>query len=508
MAEDDPAPPAPPPADPRSEPELETARTSPREPGSSPRHQDAGVGAVRGEVHVPEMGANRYGPGDRIGENYRLRGLLGQGGMGDVWLAHNEALDVDVAVKLVRPASGEKDAAERLLREARAAARLGHPAIVRVFDFGQTDGGDPFIVMERLEGEDLATALGRLGKLRPAKAVRTLLPIAHALVAAHGKGIVHRDLKPENVFLARNEGDRLQPKIVDFGIAQVDRIKNPGAPNSGELLGSPAYMAPEQARGGEVDERADQWSFAVVLYEAIAGVRPFIGETPDAVLQAILSASPPRLPGTSGADDDLWAIVRRALEKDPSARFPTMKEFGEALAGWLLASGVNEDITGAALQTAWGLGPEPAHDNSLGSLRPLPHLDAPRAGLSTQIRNELPAPGPPSSNKLVLITAGVAAVLGTLIGVLVGAKPHPRPNPATSASSGATRAPGSSEVASRPKEAIPVEPLDQIPLDNRAVGSAPTPGVKGAAGPHPKPQAGFGHEKPGGPKRILKDPFR
>jgi serine/threonine protein kinase len=497
VAQDDPQP-APPPPGARSEPELETLAA-----GSA----DAGAGP---EAPPGVATAKRYGPGDRIGENYRLRGLLGHGGMGDVWLAHNEALDVDVAVKLVRPASGEKDAAERLLREARAAARLGHPAIVRVFDFGQTESGDPFIVMERLEGEDLATALGRLGQLRPTKAVRTLLPIAHALVAAHAKGIVHRDLKPENVFLARNEGERLQPKIVDFGIAQVDRVQNADAANPGELVGSPAYMAPEQARCGDIDERVDQWSFAVVLYEVIAGVRPFTGGTPEAVLQAILSASPPRLPGTSGSDEALWAILERALEKDPKARFPSMQELGEALAGWLLASGVTEDISGTALQTAWGLGPEPALDDGLGSLRPLPSVLVAQAVRSTLIRGEPLSTVPPSPNKLILITAGVAAVLGTFVGVLVGRKPHTPPNPVPSASSAAARATRSIASALELRDAIPVEPLDQIPVDGRSAGSTLPPGaVKGAGAPHPKSSSvGFGHEKPGSPKRILKDPFR
>jgi hypothetical protein len=207
----------------------------------------------------------------------------------------------------------------------------------------------------------------------------------------------------------------------------------------------------------------------------------------------------------------LWEIVQRALQKDPRDRFPTVKELGERLAGWLLAAGVNEDITGAALQTAWGLGPEPALDNGLGSLRPLPALPVGvRAARSTLIRNELPSVhAPPSSNKLVLVTAGVAAVLGTLIGVLVGAKPHASPNPTPPGSSGSTAAPGSGGTAPRPTEAIPVEPLDQIPLDNRGESAALAPGgVKGTGAPHPKPLTGFGHEKPGSPKRTLKDPFR
>src|SRR5882672_7688414 len=123
---------------------------------------------------------SRYGPGDVIAGKYRLGCRLGEGGMGDVWLAHNETLDIDVAIKLIRGELATEEMGERLLHEARAAARLGHPAIVRVNDFGKTDRGDPFIVMERLDGEDLGSALAKRGTLSPEKAVRTLLPIAHA----------------------------------------------------------------------------------------------------------------------------------------------------------------------------------------------------------------------------------------------------------------------------------------------------------------------------------------
>jgi serine/threonine protein kinase len=468
----------------------------------------AGAGAI--PAALPDglpTESKRYGPGDRIAENYRLRRLLGQGGMGDVWLAHNEALDVDVAVKLVRPASGEKDAAERLLGEARAAARLGHPAIVRVFDFGQTASGDPFIVMEHLEGEDLGTALGRLGRLRPPKAIRTLLPIAHALMAAHGKGIVHRDLKPENVFLARVEGDRLQPKIVDFGIAQVDRAKTSHASLAGGLLGSPAYMAPEQARGGEVDHRADVWSFSVVLYEVIAGRRPFIGDTPEAVLHAIVSAEPAPFPSEVGVDGPLFSIIQRGLAKNPADRFPSMKEFGETLAIWLLANGVTEDITGASLDTVWGSTPPPAGD-LLGSLRPAPALftreSLPESG--TLIRGR-PLRTKDASGRLVGIMAGIAAILGLALGVILGAKPSRAPiivGTGSSATAGVGPSPtagdprGTRDRPSDSKTPTLVQPLDRIPVD----------GAGSSAGPNTKGVGKSKRRSPPAPKRILKDPFR
>src|SRR5215471_126392 len=134
--------------------------------------------------------SSRYGASDVLAGKYRLERRLGECGMGDVWIAHNETLDIDVAIKLIRGELATEEMAERLLHEARAAARLGHPAIVRVNDFGNTDRGDPFIVMELLEGEDLAAALASRGRLNSITAVRTLLPIAHALMVAHNKGIV------------------------------------------------------------------------------------------------------------------------------------------------------------------------------------------------------------------------------------------------------------------------------------------------------------------------------
>src|SRR5262249_49057612 len=141
----------------------------------------------------------RYVPGGVIGAKYRLTRVLGEGGMGAVWAARNLKLDVDVAIKLIRREVAADDTSERLLQEARAAARIGHPCIVRVYDFGETEFKDPYIVMELLEGESLRQALERKGRLPVVNAVQTLLPVASALSAAHAKGIIHRDVKPENV---------------------------------------------------------------------------------------------------------------------------------------------------------------------------------------------------------------------------------------------------------------------------------------------------------------------
>ena len=162
-----------------------------------------------------------YLAGEVVGDRYRLVREIGRGGMGVVWVAHSLVLGVDVAVKLIR-ASASSALSSRMAREAHAAARLGHPALVRVFDFGWTRHGDPYLVMELVQGETLAAQLKRESRMPAIRAVQTLLPIADGLRLAHDKGIIHRDIKPDNVFLASDQLNRRQPKLLDFGIAKVD----------------------------------------------------------------------------------------------------------------------------------------------------------------------------------------------------------------------------------------------------------------------------------------------
>ncbi|HWO08707.1 MAG TPA: serine/threonine-protein kinase, partial [Polyangiaceae bacterium] len=248
----------------------------PRVGGTAPRPA-AGKPAVRAPAPtLPDIAPARCEPGDVIAGKYRLVSLLGEGGMGAVWRARNMDLDVEVALKLIRAESTVTEATDRLLREAQAAAKLIDPGIVRVFDFGRSEHGNPFIVMELLEGEDLAAAIQRRGRLSPKRAVRVLLPVMRALTIAHENGIVHRDLKPENVFLGKTPNG-LQPKVVDFGIAQLDKSQALRLTSTGALMGSPLYMSPEQAKGEPVDFRADIWGITAVLYEAITAKQPFPG---------------------------------------------------------------------------------------------------------------------------------------------------------------------------------------------------------------------------------------
>lgn len=318
--------------------------------------------SVAGHAAIP----GQYGPGDRIGKKYQLVELIGAGGMGTVWVAHNSVLDIDVALKLIRFdqfANDPKRIMRRLLQEARAAARLEHPAIVRVFDFGLASAGSPYIVMELLRGESLAAQMAREPFMDAVEAVQLLLPIVDALATAHGRGIIHRDIKPENLFLARDEYERLQPKIVDFGVARFLEGGNTMT-RSGALMGTPDYMAPEQARGEpNIDHGVDVWGLSVVLYELVAGVRPFGNPEANylAALRAIVHDDPDPRPclENPSADDALWLIIERGLRKNTRERWDTMRVLGEALALWLYERGVREDVLGSSLKANWlqsGLG--------------------------------------------------------------------------------------------------------------------------------------------------------
>jgi serine/threonine-protein kinase len=313
---------------------------------------------------------------------------LGEGGMGSVWLAHNEALDIDVAIKVLRTdvkgLSGSK-VAERLLQEARAAAKLGHPAIVKIHDFGITETGEPYVVMELLEGEDLASTMDRRGRIKPEKAIRSLMPIAHALVMAHDKHIVHRDIKPENIFFSRLENGNVQPKLIDFGVAKLNTVhRDERLTAVGAIMGSPGYMSPEQARGEDVDERADIWALCVVMYEIIVGRLPFEGKNYHALLRSIIDDDVPPLT-TFGIDEsELWEILSRGMTKDPDMRWQTMRELGVALADWLLLRGVKDDISGSSIAATW-MRERNESQNDAFDTDPPPHL---RARYSTTARHE------------------------------------------------------------------------------------------------------------------------
>lgn len=291
--------------------------------------------------------------GSLLASKYRLVKRLGSGGMGTVWLATNQTLGSDVAIKLMRNDLEQQVLTLRLMTEARAIARLGHPNVVRVFDVGQTDTGQPFIVMELLRGQSLGFKIRREGRMSAVAAVQTLLPIAHALSTTHAAGIVHRDMKPDNIVLEEREDLGIRPVLVDFGIAKVSTTGTAKLTQDGSTLGSPEYMSPEQARGEEVDARADMWAFCVVLYEALLGHVPFTDTNYHRLLRRIVDEPIPTFSRVGIQDDRLWAIIAKGLRKEPSERFDNMRSLGVSLARWLLDLGITEDAGNGSIRATW-----------------------------------------------------------------------------------------------------------------------------------------------------------
>ncbi|MFV1987010.1 MAG: tetratricopeptide repeat protein [Gemmatimonadota bacterium] len=248
--------------------------------------------------------------------HYVLGEQIGAGGMGIVFRAHDTQLDRPVALKFLPPhLTEDEDAAQRLLVEARAAARLDHPNICTIHEVGTLDDGRPFIAMAHYEGETL-TRIIRNRRVPPAEAVALAVQIAAGLGRAHESDIIHRDIKPANVLLT----DDGQVKILDFGIAKISGVD---LTQSGAALGTVAYMSPEQIRGDGLDARTDLWSLGVVLYELCSGERPFIGPDHVATMHGILELDPPPLDQMiPGFPTDLWDVVARCVEKDPDRRHP------------------------------------------------------------------------------------------------------------------------------------------------------------------------------------------
>jgi serine/threonine-protein kinase len=286
-----------------------------------------------------------------IAGRYRLEAPVADGAMGRIWKADSKLLGAPVAVKVLQDmeSGSNDDSSARLLLEAATTASLRHPAIVEVLDFGMGENQAPFIVMELLRGETLRELIARTGGLPAVDAVRLLLPILCALDCVHEHGIVHRDVKPDNIFLSRDAAGRVQPKLVDFGLARTS-VAKVCLSEKGWLFGSPAYMSPEQARAdADVDARTDLWALAVVLFEAIGGETPWEASNWPELHLLIACDPPPSLVNVRGVDEDLWRILKRGLAKDRRKRWQTSGEFAGALEKWLSSRGAIDDVAGATI---------------------------------------------------------------------------------------------------------------------------------------------------------------
>jgi len=262
---------------------------------------------------------------------YRIDGVIGSGGMGVVYLAYDTKLERKVALKAISPQySHDPSRRERLRREGRASANLTHPGIATVYALEEF-GDEIFIATEYIEGETLREEIQR-GPMPPPRALETAIALASALAAAHAGGVIHRDLKPENVMRPKAGG----LKILDFGLAQMPEGENARLTIEGKVIGTPAYMAPEQIRGNKCDERTDIFSFGIVIFELLAGKHPFGGEGASSTAIRILEEEPgfpvaTAREGNSRLVGGLWAIVRTCLAKRSDARFASAQQLLSSL---------------------------------------------------------------------------------------------------------------------------------------------------------------------------------
>jgi serine/threonine-protein kinase len=277
-------------------------------------------------------------PGDTLSGKYKVERLLGEGGMGEVFVAEDTDLGRRVALKVLRGlgAAGQAAAEERLRREARVLAAIGHPNIVQIFDIGRTTTGAPFLVMELLEGETLFARSQHQGQMPVKHAVTIVAEVLSALQVVHAKGMVHRDMKPENVFLAKDATGRETTKLLDLGIAKARQpeANTPALTETGAIVGTPYYMAPEQAFGvPDIDGRADLYAVGGILYTLLAGRTPFRSANVIALLRMIVDSDPePVEKHRPDVPPELSAVIRRAMERERDKRYADATEFLEALA--------------------------------------------------------------------------------------------------------------------------------------------------------------------------------
>lgn len=279
--------------------------------------------------------APALGPGTLVSERVRLKEAIAAGGMGTVWRAEHVTLGVDVAVKLLTDdVRDDPDALVRFQNEASTASKLASAHVVKILDFGLFQGETPYLVMELLAGEDLASFLAREGPRPFAQVSDIVTQAARGLTAAHDVGFIHRDVKPQNLFLASVDGAKVV-KLLDFGVARRPVMAPTSTTKTGQLLGTPLYMGPEQLTNPtEIDARADLWSLAVVAYEALTGALPFKGDTVGALAIAV-DRGQFELPGKRdprlGRGVDRW--FQKAFAREPGDRFQTADELATTFRG-------------------------------------------------------------------------------------------------------------------------------------------------------------------------------
>ncbi len=349
--------------------------------------------------------------GTSVGGRYPILGILGQGGMGAVYRSVQPLVEREVAVKLVLPSqdANRELATQRFLREAKAIAKLDHPAIVTLHDFGVEEDGTAFMVMELVQGQTLSRAL-RGQRVPRARLVEICLEVLEALEVAHEQGLVHRDLKPENVMLLDRAVGRHTVKVLDFGLAKLVEAgasSGPQLTKSGAVFGTPQYMAPEQALGEEVDHRTDLYALGVILFQGLAGRPPYESDQALVLMRAHVSAPIPALPRDVGPG--LAAVGHRALAKERGERFEDASAMGDALRA--AREDLAEEPGGEDGEVAAEAAAEAALARSVGDAET---IDSPLDSEDTQVR-PMPAEAtePPLSSGQPAVADGEPASLAT-----------------------------------------------------------------------------------------------
>ena len=372
-------------------------------------------------------------------DKYKLVRPLAAGGMAHVWVAKNLATGAELALKvLLEDAPQLPEASARFRREAHAASRLRHRAIVRVFDLVEVPGA-MVIVMELLHGETLGARLDREGKLDVADAAEVLLPILSALSHAHQVGIVHRDLKPDNIFLAREPDGEIIPKLLDFGISKLERASLPVITTDGNPLGTPGYMSPEQVRGaGDATPASDVFTMGTLLHRTLSGKNPFADESYHSVVAAILERDAPAIPGLPGPVHD---VLERCLAKEPGDRYANAGELKRALESALLDANVPFDPPSQRVslpRSSPGVPPSRAAGDASPARAEATNASAPPASLPAPVQSTAIVRG-------VLAVVALAAVL--VVAYVASRRPGGPPDPGGSArdqpAPSASTAPGS-----------------------------------------------------------------
>ncbi len=355
--------------------------------------------------------------GQVLDGRYRLVQPIGAGGMGEVWEVAREGLATPLAVKVLKDTGADEVKVERFLREAKAVAMLDHTNIVTITDFGHTDQGLPFFVMEQLRGRTLDEVVRDDGPMEWARARHLLLQIADALVCAHDEGIIHRDLKPSNVFVTEVQGKEVC-KIIDFGIAKFSAVHEDfrTLTQTGIVQGTPAYMSPEQARGERVDHRTDQYSLGILAYQVISGHAPFRSKNVrDTMYKQVFTHPDPLRSHGLDIPESVEAVVFRLLRKKPELRFADMGETRAAL----IAMGEGSEPTDVPAENLPSM-------STQGTVSPPPTLEEASVAVTT--------PAPPRT-RLVWLPLALGVGIGVAgVGIAVfnrGAADAPATAPGT-----------------------------------------------------------------------------